>query len=194
MEKIKLEATKLCSKGYQYAYKGDNEKAMDFYQQSIDLYPKGHGYLYMGILKNKLKQYDKAIENFNMYIENTSESKSTGYGYRGSTKLELGLLSEAFDDFMLAIKIKIEQKYAEQDILNDFYKEFETYKKIKSNIKKTKFVSLNRINKKINKCFSDCISCIDYGSSKKAIEYLQKLLQMYPKPVNPENIAKNKEN
>ena len=43
----------------------------------------------------------------------------------------------------------------------------------------------DRINKKINKCFKDCIVFINDNNFKKAIECMQKLVQMYPKPILP---------
>jgi tetratricopeptide (TPR) repeat protein len=171
--------------GYNYFRKGEYEKARKFYNEAINKQHDETGYLMMGILNDKLKKYDEAIENFNKYAESSDKNKSIAYGYRGYTKLKLGLYNDAFDDFMLSIKLRTEQRKIEQNkYLNEFFKLIDTYKKIDLNNKDNKAVSII----KINKCFSDCIFYIEDNDFERAIEYLQKLLQMYPKLINPEKL------
>ncbi len=166
--------------GYNYFRKGEYEKAGKFYKDAINKQNDETGYLMMGILNDKLKKYDEAIENFNKYADSSDKNKSIAYGYRGSTKLKLGLYNDAFDDFMLSIKLRTEQRKIEQNkYLNELFKLIDTYKKIDLNNKDNKAVSII----KINKCFSDCTFYIEDNNFERATEYLQELLQMYPKPV-----------
>ena len=168
--------------GYNYFRKGEYEKARKFYNEAINKQNDEMGYLMMGILNDKLKKYDEAIENFNKYAESSDKNKSIAYGYRGSTKLKLGLYNDAFDDFMLSIKLRTEQRKIEQNkYLNELSKLIGTYTKTELNNKEKKLVSI----KNFNKCFSECVWYIEDNNFERAIEYLQELLQMYPDDNQP---------
>lgn len=187
-EKIEKEKKTLWYKGYNYFLKGEYEKARKFYNEAISKEYDGTGYLMLGILNNKLKKYDEAIENFNKYAEFSVKAKSIAYGYRGLTKLKLGFYNDAFNDFMFAIKFRVEIKKIEHNNnLNNLLEIIGTYNKIDLNNNEKNSVNTNRINKKIDNCFSVCISCIENDDFEDAIEYLQELLQMYQKLISPEN-------
>lgn len=186
-EKIAKEEKTLWYKGYNYFLKGEYEKAKKFYIDAINKEHDGSGYLMLGILYDKLKKYDDAIEHFNKYAEFSDRTKSIAYGYRGATKLKLGLYNDAFEDFMLAIKTRVEIKKIEQNNdLNTLSKILGTYKQANLNNQENK---ISGLNKKIDKCFSNCISCIDFNNFEEAIEYLQDLLKLYS-----ENIVKKQGN
>ena len=180
--------------GYNYFRKGEYEKAKKFFNEAINKQNDETGYLMMGILNNKLKKYNEAIENFNKYAESSDKNKSIAYGYKGFAKLKLGFYRDAFSDFISAIEQKISEK---EEKLTNLKKAFlvttEKFETVKFATKE-KMVSIDRINKKINKCFKDCIVFINDNNFKKAIECMQKLVQMYPKPATPESTIENKEN
>jgi len=189
MNKKKKEEKVLWYTGYNYFRKGEYEKAKKFFNEAINKQNDEMGYLMIGILNDKLKKYSEAIENFNKYAESSDKNKSIAYGYKGSTKLKLGLYQDAFSDFMSAIEQEISEK---EEKLKNLKKAFmvimEKFETVKFDTK-GKIVSIDRINKKINKCFKDCIVFINDNNFKRAIECMQKLVQMYPKPATPENIV-----
>jgi len=180
--------------GYNYFRKGEYEKAKKFFNEAINKQNDETGYLMMGILNNKLKKYNEAIENFNKYAESSDKNKSIAYGYKGFAKLKLGFYRDAFSDFISAIEQEISKK---EEKLKNLQKAFmvitEKFETVKFTTKE-KIVSIDRINKKINKCFKDSIVFINDNNFKKAIECMQKLVQMYPKPATTENNVENNDN
>ena len=65
----KIKEKVLWYKGYNYFLKGEYEKATKVYEEVINKEHDEYGYLLMGILNKRLKQYDDAIKNFNMFIK-----------------------------------------------------------------------------------------------------------------------------
>ena len=162
--------------GYNYFLRGKYDKAIKIYNEVINKEHNEYGYFLMGILNDKLKEYDKAIENFSMYIK-LSDNKSTGYGYRGITKLKMALSKQAFEDIMKSIELKLEdeKKKIKKEILDKFYQILKTYKK--GNV-------YNPENRKysipidISGYFKSCI-CNIGNNNKYALNYLQHLSNLY---------------
>ena len=177
--------------GYNYFLRGQYDKATKIYNEVINKEHNEYGYFLMGILNDKLKEYDKAIENFSMYIK-LSDNKSSGYGYRGITKLKMSLNKQAFEDIMKSIELELEnnKKKIKQELLDKFYKILKTYKKGNvGNPENRKY----RIPNDISSYFKFCIWNIG-DNNKYALNYLQHLSNMYseisPVPITMEELFK----
>ena len=172
----KIKEKVLWYKGYNYFIKGDYDKAKEVYNEVINKEHNEYGYLLMGILNKRLKKYDDAIKNFNMYIK-LSDNKSKGYGYRGLTKLKMALDKQAIDDIMKSIELEIEnrKKDIKKEELDEFYKILKTYKKGNVNNPENRKYS---IPIDISGYFKSCIYNIG-NNNKYALNYLQHLSNIY---------------
>lgn len=174
--------------GYNYLHKGEYEKAKKFFNEAINKQNDETGYLMMGILNDKLKKYNEAIENFTMYIEHSNDNKrkSNGYGHRGLTKLKTGLNKEAIDDLMKAIELAAEnrKKDINQEELNKFHKILKTYKD--GNVNNPENRKYDDIPLDISLYFKWCI-CDIGQDNKRALKDLQHLSNIYSEISNENN-------
>jgi tetratricopeptide (TPR) repeat protein len=177
MKIVKKEGRQLWFTGYNYFLKGEYEKATKVYEEVINKEHDEYGYLLMGVLNKRLKQYDDAIKNFNMFIKLSDKKKCLGYGYRGLTKLNMALDKQAFEDIMKSIELKIEvkKKDIKKEELDKFYKILKTYKKGNVNNPQKRIYS---IPIDISGFFKSCIYNIGINN-KYAIDYLQHLSNIY---------------
>ena len=99
-------AEKLCRQGYSFSINGENQKALEFFQEAIAADPKntmawnGLGYCHVGMNNSAdaIKAYQQAIK--------TNPADETLYFILGNYYVKLDQPQEAIKTFLLAIKIK----------------------------------------------------------------------------------------
>ena len=182
----KIKEKVLWYKGYNYFIKGDYDKAKEVYNEVINKEHNEYGYLLMGVLKKRLKQYDEAIKNFDMFIKLSDKKKCLGYGYRGLTKLNMALDKQAFEDIMKSIELELEsrKKDIKKEELDEFYKILKTYKK--GNVNNPENRKYDDILLDISLYFKWCI-CDIGQDNKRALKDLQHLSNIYSEISNENN-------
>jgi tetratricopeptide (TPR) repeat protein len=99
-------AEKLCRQGYSFSINGQNQKALEFFQEAIATDPKnttawnGLGYCHVGMNNpaDAIKAYQQAIK--------TNPDDETLYFILGNYYVKLGQLQQAIKTFLRAIKLK----------------------------------------------------------------------------------------
>jgi tetratricopeptide (TPR) repeat protein len=81
-KKVSNEETELWDLALRSIEKGEYTNAFSFLSKLIESFPDNKDYLYKaGIVKMRLKEYDKAVDYFDLALKNTNEKNETMYYY-----------------------------------------------------------------------------------------------------------------
>jgi len=81
-KKVSNEETELWDLALRSIEKGEYTNAFSFLSKLIESFPENKDYLYKaGIVKMRLKEYDKAVDYFDLALKNTNEKNETMYYY-----------------------------------------------------------------------------------------------------------------
>lgn len=94
MEDLRKDAQELFNKAYAYHMMGDIKKAIELYEQSIEMYPTAIAYTFLGWAYSMLGDYEKAIELCKQAIE-LDPDLGNPYNDIGSYLIALGRYEEA---------------------------------------------------------------------------------------------------
>jgi tetratricopeptide (TPR) repeat protein len=104
------EAMEWVSKAYQLHMKGEIEKAIGLYTQSIEIHPTAEAYAFRGWARSFEKDFAAAIEDCHQAIDLDPEF-GTPYNDIGAYYVEQGDLDEAIPWLRMALKAKRYESY-----------------------------------------------------------------------------------
>lgn len=105
MEETRKDAEKLFKEAYAYHMIGELDKAIELYEQSIDIYPTAEAYTFLGWAYSMKGDYEKAIELCKEAIDIDPEFGNP-YNDIGAYLIELGREEEAIPWLKLALTAK----------------------------------------------------------------------------------------
>ncbi len=103
-------AMELFEIAYQYQMKGELEKAIEYYKQSIEVYPTAEAHTFLGWTYSFMKRYEEAIEECQKAIA-TDPDFGNPYNDIGAYLIELGRYDEAIPYLKKAMMAKRYEAY-----------------------------------------------------------------------------------
>ena len=106
----KQEAMELVGKAYQHHMRGEIDRAIELYTQSLDLHPTPEAFTYRGWAKSFHKDFEAAIADCHRAIDLDPEF-GVPYNDIGAYYLELEQLEDAIPWLRMALKAKRYESY-----------------------------------------------------------------------------------